>query len=95
MVDAASNIPDGKCDWDPAKRKKYKYQRLKVCRYRFNFIKIPKPDLSSFADPEVCFTVPLDYHAGLIDNLKKWAYLKFVNNYTDQQADFLLQWHKN
>jgi hypothetical protein len=28
--------------------------------------KYEHPDLSSFSDPEVCFRVPLDYHAGLI-----------------------------
>ena len=28
--------------------------------------KYEHPDLSSFSDKEVCFTVPLDYHAGLI-----------------------------
>ena len=28
--------------------------------------KFQHPDLSSFSDPEVCFRVPLDYHAGLI-----------------------------
>ncbi len=27
---------------------------------------VEKPDLSSFNDPEVCFQVPLEYHAGLI-----------------------------
>lgn len=28
--------------------------------------KFQDPDLSSFDDPEICFRVPLDYHAGLI-----------------------------
>ncbi|MFM2368076.1 MAG: hypothetical protein RL619_372 [Bacteroidota bacterium] len=28
--------------------------------------KFQHPDLSSFSDPEVCFRVPLEYHAGLI-----------------------------
>jgi hypothetical protein len=28
--------------------------------------KYEHPDLSSFNDPEVCFKVPLEYHAGLI-----------------------------
>ena len=28
--------------------------------------KFQHPDLSSFSDSEVCFRVPLDYHAGMI-----------------------------
>lgn len=28
--------------------------------------KVQQPDLSSFSDPEICFTVPLDYHAGIV-----------------------------
>jgi hypothetical protein len=69
-----------------AKEKKYKLPKVKkeYAGIVLTLSKYQKPDLSSFADPEVCFTVPLDYHAGLIVQSKKIAYLKFANNYTDR-----------
>lgn len=33
--------------------------------------KFEHPDLSGFSDPEICFRVPLEYHAGLIVNASK------------------------
>lgn len=47
--------------------------------------KFQHPDLSSFSDPEVCFRVPLDYHAGLIvKSDKNERVLKLLNDYTDR-----------
>ena len=47
--------------------------------------KYQHPDLSSFSDPEVCFRVPLDYHAGLIvKSDKNERILELLNNYVDR-----------
>lgn len=47
--------------------------------------KFQHPDLSSFSDPEVCFRVPLDYHAGLIvKSDKNERVLELLNEYTDR-----------
>lgn len=50
--------------------------------------KFQHPDLSSFSDPEVCFRVPLDYHAGLIvkseSNLKV---LELLDDYANRLAN--------
>ncbi|MNX20052.1 argininosuccinate lyase [compost metagenome] len=47
--------------------------------------KFQHPDLSSFSDPEVCFRVPLDYHAGLIvKSNKNERVLELLNDYTDR-----------
>ncbi|MNP99815.1 argininosuccinate lyase [compost metagenome] len=47
--------------------------------------KFQHPDLSSFSDPEVCFRVPLDYHAGLIvKSDKNERVLELLNDYTDR-----------
>ena len=43
------------------------------------------PDLSSFKDPEVCFRVPLDYHAGLIVKSNNHARVrKLLDDYADR-----------
>jgi hypothetical protein len=45
--------------------------------------KFQHPDLSGFDDPEVCFRVPLDYHAGLIvKSNKKDKIMSLLENYT-------------
>jgi hypothetical protein len=47
--------------------------------------KFQHPDLSSFSDPEVCFRVPLDYHAGLIvksDSSER--VLELLDNYANR-----------
>jgi hypothetical protein len=50
--------------------------------------KFQHPDLSSFSDPEVCFRVPLDYHAGLIvKSDKNERVLELLNDYTDRLVD--------
>jgi hypothetical protein len=41
--------------------------------------------ISSFSDPEVCFRVPLDYHAGLVvQSDKSERILELLNNYVDR-----------
>jgi len=51
-----------------AKGTKYKLPKVKkgFAGIVLTLSKYQHPDLSSFSDPEVCFRVPLDYHAGLI-----------------------------
>jgi hypothetical protein len=47
--------------------------------------KFQHPDLSSFSDPEVCFRVPLDYHAGLIvKSNKQERVLELLNTYANR-----------
>lgn len=52
--------------------------------------KYQHPDLSSFNDEEVCFRVPLDYHAGLIVKSKTHAKIReLLDNYAERLvADF-------
>ncbi|MBC7846142.1 MAG: ATP-grasp domain-containing protein [Flavobacterium sp.] len=50
--------------------------------------KFQHPDLSSFSDPEVCFRVPLDYHAGLIvksDSSER--VLELLDDYTNRLSN--------
>lgn len=47
--------------------------------------KYQHPDLSVFTDDEVCFKVPLDFHAGLIvKSEKKERVLELLNDYTER-----------
>lgn len=47
--------------------------------------KFENPDLSTFDDSEVCFRVPLEYHAGLIVNSDKHEkVLELLDNYADR-----------
>ncbi|MDI1255772.1 MAG: ATP-grasp domain-containing protein [Flavobacterium sp.] len=47
--------------------------------------KFENPDLSSFSDEEVCFKVPLEYHAGLIVNSDKHErVLELLDDYADR-----------
>ncbi|AWA30570.1 ATPase [Flavobacterium magnum] len=47
--------------------------------------KFEKPDLSPFSDEEVCFQVPLEYHAGLIVNSDKPnRVLELLDDYADR-----------
>ncbi|MCR9014083.1 ATP-grasp domain-containing protein [Aquiflexum gelatinilyticum] len=47
--------------------------------------KFQDPDLSSFNDPEVCFRVPLDYHAGMIVKSEKHARIrKLLDDYAER-----------
>ncbi len=72
MVAEASNINLWK-EWaaiENALVKETKYTLPKVKKGYAGIVltlsKFQHPNLSSFSDPEVCFRVPLDYHAGLI-----------------------------
>ena len=72
MVAEASNINLWK-EWaaiEDALGKNTKYTLPKVKKGYAGIVltlsKFQNPDLSSFSDLEVCFRVPLDYHAGLI-----------------------------
>src|SRR3970040_2642239 len=72
MVAEASNINLWK-EWaaiEDALLKETKYILPKVKKGYAGIVltlsKFQHRDLSSFSDPEVCFRVPLDYHAGLI-----------------------------
>lgn len=72
MVEAASNINLWK-EWaaiEDSLVKETKYTLPKIKKGYAGIVltlsKFQHPDLSSFSDPEVCFRVPLDYHAGLI-----------------------------
>ena len=52
--------------------------------------KYENPDLNSFDDPEVCFRVPLDYHAGLIvKSPKQERVMQLLDNYADRFANEL------
>jgi hypothetical protein len=47
--------------------------------------KFQHPDLSSFSDSEICFKVPLDYHAGLIvKSENKERVLELLNDYANR-----------
>ena len=96
MVNAASNINLWK-EWAAiedalVKGKKYKLPKVKkeYAGIVLTLSNDKKPDLSSFVDPEVCFTVPQDYHACLIVQSKKSErVLDLLNSYTDRLvADF-------
>ena len=50
--------------------------------------KFQDPDLSAFNDPEICFRVPLDYHAGLVVKSDKHAR---VRSLLDDYAERLSQ----
>jgi hypothetical protein len=72
MVAEASNINLWK-EWAViedclVKGTKYSLPKVKkgFAGIALTLCKFQKPDLSSFADPEVCFIVPLKHHAGLI-----------------------------
>ena len=50
--------------------------------------KYEHPDLSSFDDAEVCFRVPLDYHAGLIVKSKsKERVMELLDDYASRLSD--------
>lgn len=91
MVEAASNINLWK-EWATIEDTLVKgtiYQLPKVKNEYAGIVltlsKYQHPDLSSFSDPEVCFRVPLDYHAGLIvKSEKSERILELLNDYADR-----------
>lgn len=91
MVAEASDINLWK-EWaaiEDALAKETKYALPKVKKGYAGIVltlsKFQHPDLSSFSDPEVCFKVPLDYHAGLIvKSDKNERVLELLNDYADR-----------
>lgn len=72
MVEAASSV-NLWCEWAKiedslVKEKEYKLPKINkgFAGIVLTLSKFEHPDLSSFNDSEVCFRVPLEYHAGLI-----------------------------
>jgi hypothetical protein len=93
MVAEASNINLWK-EWaaiEDALAKETKYTLPKVKKEYAGIVltlsKFQHPDLSSFSDPEVCFRVPLDYHAGLIvKSDSNERVLELLDTYADRLA---------
>jgi hypothetical protein len=91
MVAEASNINLWK-EWaaiEDSLVKETKYTLPKIKKEYAGIVltlsKFQHPDLSSFSDPEVCFRVPLDYHAGLIvKSNKQERVLELLNTYADR-----------
>lgn len=91
MVEAASNI-NLWSEWaaiENALVKGIDYQLPKVKKEYAGIVltlsKYQHPDLSSFDDDEVCFRVPLEYHAGLIVHSEKQArVLELLASYADR-----------
>lgn len=91
MVEAASNI-NLWSEWaaiENALVKGIDYQLPEVKKEYAGIVltlsKYQHPDLSSFDDDEVCFRVPLEYHAGLIVQSEKQArVLELLDSYADR-----------
>jgi hypothetical protein len=103
IVEAASNINLWK-EWAAiedalVKEKEYHLPKIKkeYAGIVLTLSKFQHPDLSSFADPEVCFRVPLDYHAGLIiKSNKNERILELLNHYVDRLlADYTVVVEQN
>ena len=91
MGDAASGVNLWK-EWakiedGQAKGKEYKLPEIKkeFAGIVLTLSKFEHPDLSEFDDGEVCFRVPLDYHAGLIVKSDKNArVLELLDTYAER-----------
>ncbi|WP_026951495.1 ATP-grasp domain-containing protein [Algoriphagus mannitolivorans] len=91
MVEAATDI-NLWTEWakiEDAVTKGKKYELPKVAKNYAGIVltlsKYEHPDLSSFDDPEICFRVPLDYHAGLIvKSPKAERVLELLDHYADR-----------
>ena len=94
MVEGATDInlwtEWAKIEDSIVKGKKYKLPKVKkgYAGIVLTLSKFQDPDLSSFNDPEVCFRVPLDYHAGLIVKSDKHARVRVL---LDDYAERLSQ----
>ena len=94
MVFEASNINLWK-EWAEienclAKEKKYSLPKVKkeYAGIALTLSKVEHPDLSTFSDPEVCFIVPLKYHAGLIvKSDKQERVLSLLEEYGNRLAN--------
>lgn len=91
MVEAASDINLWK-EWaviEDAFVKEKKYNLPKVRKEYAGIVlslsKFQNPDLTSFTDTEICFRVPLDFHAGLIvKSDKNERILELVKDYSQR-----------
>jgi len=91
MVASASNV-NLWAEWAAIENslvKDVEYQLPKITKDYAGIVltlsKYQHPDLSSFADPEVCFKVPLEYHAGLIvKSESRERILQLLDDYADR-----------
>ncbi len=91
MVESASGI-NLWAEWaklEDAMLKDVKYKLPKPSKNYAGIVltlsRFEKPDLSEFSDKEICFQVPLDYHAGMIvKSDKKERVLTLLNDYADR-----------
>ena len=91
MVAAASNINLWK-EWAAIENSLIKGTKYKLPKVKKEYAgivltlsKFEHPDLSSFSDAEVCFRVPLDYHAGLIvKSVSSERVLELLDNYAER-----------
>ncbi|MBC7439298.1 MAG: ATPase, partial [Flavobacterium sp.] len=91
MVASASNI-NLWAEWaaiENALVKGFEYKLPKVKKEFAGIVltlsKFEHPDLTSFDDAEVCFRVPLDYHAGLIVNSdKQERVMELLDDYAER-----------
>ncbi|RIW12730.1 ATP-grasp domain-containing protein [Algoriphagus lacus] len=93
MVESATNV-NLWAEWakiEDAVVKEKKYELPKVEKNYAGIVltlsKYEHPDLSSFDDEEVCFRVPLEYHAGLIvKSPKQERVMELLDKYADRFA---------
>jgi hypothetical protein len=96
MVEAATDI-NLWTEWakiEDAVVKNEKYELPKVAKNYAGIVltlsKFEHPDLSSFDDSEVCFRVPLEYHAGLIvKSPKQERIMQLLDQYAERFASEL------
>ena len=91
MVEGATNInlwtEWAKIEDSVCKGKNYTLPKVKkgYAGIVLTLSKFQDPDLSAFNDPEVCFRVPLDYHAGLIVKSDKHARVReLIDDYAER-----------
>lgn len=96
MVEAATDI-NLWAEWakiEDAVAKNKKYELPKVAKNYAGIVltlsKYEHPDLSSYDDSEVCFRVPLEYHAGLIvKSPKQERIMQLLDQYAERFASEL------
>jgi hypothetical protein len=96
MVEGASNInlwtEWAKIEDSVVKCSKYTLPKVKkgYAGIVLTLSKFQDPDLSAFNDPEVCFRVPLDYHAGLIVRSDKHERVReLLDDYAERMSQSL------
>jgi biotin carboxylase len=93
MVEAATGVNLWE-EWAKIEDAVVKHKKYKLPKVTKNYAgivltlsKFEHPDLSAFDDPEVCFRVPLDYHAGLIvKSPKQDRVMELLDNYAERFA---------